>query len=101
MTDLDLRHDPDAGRYEAWSDGVRIGVASYRRDSDVVVIPSVVVDPAHRGGGVASALTRFALDDVRASGATRVVPSCPYVRVWIDRHPAYRDLVHGGAPDAD
>jgi hypothetical protein len=35
---------------------------------------------------------RAALDDVRSRGGT-VVPLCPFVRGWIERHPEYRDLV--------
>ncbi|MFC6714248.1 GNAT family N-acetyltransferase [Branchiibius cervicis] len=35
---------------------------------------------------------RFALDDLREKGV-HVVPSCPYVRRWIDQHPEYADLV--------
>ncbi|SFL68213.1 GNAT family N-acetyltransferase [Geodermatophilus ruber] len=39
-----------------------------------------------------STLEREALDDVRRRGL-RVVPLGPFVRGWIERHPAYADLV--------
>ena len=35
------------------------------------------------------------LDDVRARGSLRVVPRCPFIRSWIEKHPDYADLVHG------
>lgn len=50
------------------------------------------VDPALRGHGVADALAQAALDFARQEG-DHVIPTCPYVRVWLARHPAYQDLI--------
>jgi predicted GNAT family acetyltransferase len=47
------------------------------------------------GRGIAGRLASFALDYARAR-SLRVVPTCPYVRAYIDRHPEYADLVEGG-----
>ena len=33
-----------------------------------------------------------ALDHVRGEGG-RIVPLCPFVRSWLERHPEYADLV--------
>ena len=44
------------------------------------------------GHGLGGTLVRGALDDVRARGGS-VVPLCPFVRGWIDRHPEYQDLL--------
>jgi hypothetical protein len=33
------------------------------------------------------------LDDVRAR-ELRVLPVCPFVRAYVQRHPEYTDLVH-------
>jgi len=46
------------------------------------------------GHGVGSLLARTALDDARAR-QLRVVPSCPFVRGYIRRHPEHRGLVTG------
>ena len=49
--------------------------------------------PAHlRGRGIAGEITKAALEWARANGR-KVVPSCPYVRAYIQRHPEYSDLV--------
>jgi predicted GNAT family acetyltransferase len=45
-----------------------------------------------RGGGIAGKLTQGALDLARADGI-KVVPRCPYVAAFIDRHPQYQDLL--------
>jgi predicted GNAT family acetyltransferase len=43
---------------------------------------------------VGAELVRTALDAARAEGA-KVVPSCWFVKGWIERHPDYADLVKG------
>jgi predicted GNAT family acetyltransferase len=89
--------NPDESRYEArLSEGGPeaakvVGVLRYAREGDVVVMPSTVTDPEYRGNGIAAALTRTALDDVRAAGQ-HVRALCWYVDEWIDRHPDYADL---------
>lgn len=52
------------------------------------------VPDAFEGQGVGSALARTALDQARADGLAVVAP-CSFIAGWIDRHPAYADLVRG------
>ena len=73
-------------------DGELLGTARYERREDVVVLTHTEVDPAAEGKGVGSALARAALDGARAAGL-RVVPQCPFIATWIERHPDYADLV--------
>ncbi|MGI9579389.1 MAG: N-acetyltransferase, partial [Microthrixaceae bacterium] len=42
--------------------------------------------------GLGSTLARGALDEVRSMDRL-LVPLCPFIRAWIERHPAYDDLV--------
>lgn len=83
------RRDRD---YEATVDGVVAGHVQWVRAGDVVVLDHTEVEPAFEGRGVAGALARFALDDIRAQGS-QVRPDCSYVRSWIGKHPDYQDLV--------
>jgi hypothetical protein len=89
----DIRHRPDAGRFEIDVEG-RTGVLEYTRSGNVVSMNHVGVPDAIGGRGIAGRLTRHALDHARAEGWT-VEPRCPYVRAWIDKHPDYADLVAG------
>ncbi|MEE4639304.1 MAG: GNAT family N-acetyltransferase [Wenzhouxiangella sp.] len=57
-----------------------------------VSFDSVRVPDAVGGRGIASRLTRHALEWARAQGL-QVCPACPYVASWIRRHPDYADLV--------
>ena len=67
-------------------------VAAYQREGGVVTFTHTVVPPAIGGHGVGSRLVRGALDLVRDAGL-KVIPQCPFVRAYIERHPEYRDLL--------
>lgn len=45
-----------------------------------------IAEPAFEGRGLAKVLARYALDDVVASGK-RIIPHCPYVARFIEKHP--------------
>ena len=89
---IDVADDPAGQRYEIRLDGAPAGVAAYQRRPGVVTFTHTVIDPAFEGHGLGSALAAAALDDARARGE-RVVPQCPFIRAWIQRHPDYADLV--------
>ena len=85
----------DERRFEAYVDGELAGFAEYRlRGEDVIVFTHTEVDDTFEGRGVGSVLARRALDAVREAGERRVVPQCPFIKAWIDRHPDYRALLH-------
>ncbi|QXJ24818.1 N-acetyltransferase [Actinomadura graeca] len=88
----EITDDAARGRYEIRVDGDLAGFAEYETRPGQVVLTHTEVDGAFEGQGVGSALARGVLDDVRAKGLT-VVPRCPFIRTWIDKHPDYRDLV--------
>jgi predicted GNAT family acetyltransferase len=58
-----------------------------------------VVPPALEGHGVASKLADAALRDARARHQT-VVPRCPFVAAYIERHREYQDLLDPTLLDA-
>ena len=87
--DLDVKHDDKAGKYYAVVDG-REAVCEYGPAGDGVLnFFHTYVPPELRGRGIADDLVRHALDDVLARG-WKVVPSCWFVRVYIDRHAKYQ-----------
>ena len=77
--------------FEMAVDGER-AIAAYQREGDTIVFTHTVVPPAIEGRGVGSKLVRAALDAARDQHLT-VVPQCPFVAAYIERHPEYRDLV--------
>jgi uncharacterized protein len=94
VTATDVRHSPDASRYELVVDGEVTGVADYEDNGDVLVFFHTEVDPDEQGQGLGTTLVQGALDDVRRSGRT-IVPRCPFVAHFLDEHPEYGDLVAG------
>jgi predicted GNAT family acetyltransferase len=87
-----VRDNPEHQRYEIVADGQIAGVLTYRLRDGVVSFQHTEVEHAYSQRGFASTLVRSALDRTRAKGL-RVLPYCPYVRVWIEKHPDYVDLV--------
>lgn len=79
-------------RYLLTVDGEEAGSAHYRRDGDTVVIEHTVVDTDRREKGLGTELARGALEDIRRHGR-RLVPQCPFIAAFVDRHPQYADLV--------
>jgi predicted GNAT family acetyltransferase len=90
--EITVRDDPDNHRYIVEVDGERAGFTVYHRRGGRVMFVHTEVDPAFEGRGIGSALARGALDDVRAQGA-KIVPLCPFIAGWVDKHPDYADLV--------
>ena len=87
-----VEHDDDGDRFVILVDGVERGAAVYRRRGDRWVFVHTETDPAFEGRGLASQLARTALDEVERQGG-QVVPLCPFISGWIERHPDYRRLV--------
>ncbi|EFQ82119.1 hypothetical protein HMPREF0063_12827 [Aeromicrobium marinum DSM 15272] len=93
MTDTpEVRRNDDAGRYEILADGQVAGYTEFRADGDVLTFPHTVVESAFEGRGLAGTLVAEALDDVRRRGQ-KIVPTCAYVRHFVEKHPEYADLV--------
>lgn len=87
-----VAHDEAGHRYVLRVGDADAGELTYTLRDGAVVLEHTVVDPSRREKGLGSQLVRFALDDVRASGR-RVVPQCPFVRAYLERHPEDADLV--------
>jgi predicted GNAT family acetyltransferase len=79
-------------RYEIRLDGDLAGFVEYETGENTVVLVHTEVDSAFEGKGVGSSLARGALDDIRGKGRS-VVPVCPFIKKWIEKHPDYQDLV--------
>jgi uncharacterized protein len=83
-----------ARRYE-WYEGEDLaGFLRYHLDGDRIDLLHTEVAAGFEGRGIGSRLARHALDEARRRHRT-VIPSCPFVRGWIAKHPDYLDLVPG------
>jgi len=89
--DVTVSNNEAEQRYEARVDG-QLAVLAYQQDGDRIVYTHTKVPEELEGHGIAGKLTRVALDDARTQRRA-VVPRCPYVADYIQRHPEYQDLV--------
>lgn len=94
MAEVKTQKNESENRYEVYLDGELAGFSAYELDDKRIVFTHTEVDDRFEGHGVGSKLARAALDDVRAEGTRRVVPRCPFIKSWIEKHPDYSDLVH-------
>ena len=81
------------GRYALYLGDEPAGGLGYRDEpAGRRVLIHTDVDPAFEGRGLGGKLAAAALDDARAAGLS-VVPQCEFVAAYVERHPAYADLV--------
>jgi len=94
MGDMQPRVMDNSGssRFEILVDGQVAGFAEYRRSGSTVSFTHTEVDPRFEGRGLGSALAGSALDTARGQRSS-VLPFCPFIRGYIQRHPDYLDLV--------
>jgi predicted GNAT family acetyltransferase len=87
-----VEHEASRHRYVVHYPGGDAELVYAPAGDGVVDLRHTYVPPEARGDGVGDALVRAALADARAQGR-RIIPTCPYVRAWLARHPEERDLV--------
>ncbi len=97
---VEVRDNPESRTYEAWAGDTVIGSLVYEVEGPRIVLTHTWIEPSHREMGVGTALTRGALDDLRAKGRPITV-YCSFVADFIKEHTEYADLidpVHPGSP---
>jgi predicted GNAT family acetyltransferase len=93
--DTRVADNPAARRFEITVDGEVAGFVTYSRDDSTLSLNHTEIDPRFEGRGLGSVLVRAVLDTARAESA-KVLPFCPFVRAYLERHPEYADLVPAG-----
>ena len=87
---IHIIHNTQASRFEALIDG-HLCECGYQRSGNVLTFSHTGVPAALEGRGIAAALVAAALAWAREQGL-RVVPSCSYVALYMQRHPETLDL---------
>jgi predicted GNAT family acetyltransferase len=89
---MEIEHDVAGGRFIIQLPGGAAVLAYEAAGPGLVDFYSTYVPPRERGRGIAARLVRAGTAYARAEGL-RIVPSCWYVRRWLDAHPEEQDLV--------
>lgn len=86
-----VQDNPTEGRYELTVDG-HLAATYYKLSDGVITFVHTEVPKELGGRGIGSRLVKGALDDVR-SRHLKVIPQCPFVKAYIDKHADYADLL--------
>lgn len=84
-------HDDKVNRFEVFESG-QIGYIQYKMKDGVIDLAHTIVPRQIEGMGIASALTKYALEYAR-NEQLKVIPTCSFVKTYIERHKEYKDLV--------
>jgi uncharacterized protein len=90
--ELRIIDNSQLNRYEVFVGPVLAGFADYHAQPGLVTLKHTEIKPAFRERGIGSRLIAGALADIREREAG-VLPICPFVRAYLQRHPEYADMV--------
>lgn len=82
----------ESDRFSIAVDGKPAGFTQFVESEGRRIFFHTVIDDAFEGQGLAGQVVREALDATRADGL-RVVPVCPYVNRYVQKHDDWADLV--------
>lgn len=89
--EITIRHNTAARRFETQQEG-SLAVLDYRQAAGVLTLVHTGVPSELEGQGIGGRLAKAALEYAREQGL-QVIPQCPFVAAYIERHPEYADLV--------
>jgi predicted GNAT family acetyltransferase len=87
-----IEHHPALQKFSVTVEGEEAYLLYHPAGDGVLDYVSTFVPEQLRDRGIASEMVRCALDYAKAQRC-RVIPSCWFVKGYIDRHPEYLDLV--------
>jgi hypothetical protein len=90
--DIVVRDNPESQTYDAILGDEIVGTLLYELEGPRLVLTHTAVQNRYQHRGIATKLIAAALDDIRTKGK-KVTILCPIVKVFIDNHPQYADLV--------
>ncbi|TDU83295.1 hypothetical protein EV138_5757 [Kribbella voronezhensis] len=98
----ELVDNTDQGRFELHRDEDLVGWLYYTRlRPNRYALRHTEVEPSHQHQGVAGAMVRRVLDEIRTREGT-ITAICPFVAEFLSRTSTYADLIdtrHPGYPD--
>lgn len=89
---IEVLDNAGARRFEVHLDG-ETAFAEYRLVQGAIILPHTVVPKILEGGGIGSRLATTALAYAREKDL-KVIPTCPFIAGYIQKHPEHHDLVH-------
>jgi predicted GNAT family acetyltransferase len=88
--ELQVENNRQAHRFEVTADGAQ-ATAEYELEPGTIIFTHTKVPPQLSGRGIANRLAETGLAFARQE-KLRVVPRCPFIASYIERHPEYAEL---------
>jgi uncharacterized protein len=88
----EVRLNEDANRFEVVENDRLAKITYVMMGPSQIIFTHTIVPFSMKGQGIASQMAKYALDYAREQNL-KVVPQCPFVRAYIERHKEYQDLV--------
>jgi hypothetical protein len=89
----ELIDNPDQGRFELLREGELVGWLYYAHlRPNRYALKHTEVEPSHQHQGVAGAMVRRVLDEIRTREGT-ITAICPFVADYLSRTTTYADLI--------
>ena len=92
LAELRIEDNRERSRFEVFVGASLAGFTDYHTQPGLMTLLHTEIDPAFEGQGVGTRFVAGTLDEIRRRGE-RVLPICPFVRAFLQRHLEYADLV--------
>lgn len=92
MSDAEVQHQANRKRFVTRTGSGPAYVAYEMPDERTIELHHTIVPEAERGRGVGGRVVGAAIAYAREQGL-RVVPTCPFVRAWLEEHPDEQDVL--------
>jgi predicted GNAT family acetyltransferase len=90
--DIEIQHNKETSRFLSIIDGSEAYLTYMKDGNDVLILNHTYVPFRLRGNNIAAKIVEYALIYARENNF-KVVPACSYVRVFMERHKQYNDLI--------
>ncbi len=90
--ELRIEDNRERSRFEVYVGSALAGFTDYHAQPGLITLLHTEIEPAFEGRGVGTRFVAGVLDDIRGR-ELRVLPICPFVRAFLQRHSEYADLV--------
>jgi predicted GNAT family acetyltransferase len=92
VSEVEVQHQANRRRFVAETASGPAFVAYEMPEERTIELHHTIVPEEERGRGVGGRMVSVAIAYARAQGF-RVVPTCPFVREWLEEHPGEQDVV--------
>ena len=89
--DFEIKQDTEQNRFVSIVEGYE-AVVEYTLKDNVVDLYRTFTPPELRGKGVAGKIVKYALEHAKENNL-KVIPTCSYVKGYIERHKNYKELL--------